>query len=378
MSRGDFRRGTQKSSGSTQEMFQGGPPPQQQQAEAPAQYQNQAPVDPQRQGVKQWLAVVKNESARMSKNIEAVLPRGHSAERFLTTAQLYIRSRPELWGLDVPSLMQSFIRAAQQGLDFGIPNEAHIVPFKGKAALVRGYKGDLKMARRSPDIQLIDCEVVYENDRVEIVRGSDPKLIHTQPSFGTPRGPTVGFYAIAKDTKGNTLFITMDNEQCWTHAKRFTRATNKGPFAGVVDKGPAAENWEAYGRKTVIHAICNQKLDLFSEMAPDIEREGRILRNEVDVESVDLDGMIDASSEEQEKEEPKAIPEKTEPAKKEPPAATKEEVAQAQPRKEELKKQAQQELRKESDEDDDGPRREDHPDLSDEEFEEYREEQRRG
>lgn len=246
-------------------------------AGAPTAYQNNTPS--QKLDVNQWFASVVNKCEENKKSIESVLPAGHSADRFLTTARLYVRNRDYLWGMHPGKLLEVFIQAAQQGLDFGITNEVHIVPFKGTPALIRGYKGDLKMARRSPNLKFIDAEAVYDGDTFEVDIGEN-RLIHKRPPLGKSRGHVIGFYARAIDREQNQYIYVMDNEEAWLHAKRFTRATKSGPFAGVVDVGPKAENWIPYGLKTCIHLLCGRKLDLFSEMQMNTEDEGRILREE--------------------------------------------------------------------------------------------------
>jgi recombination protein RecT len=285
-----------KTSQSTSEMFnknqgattpsQDSPPPA---AQSSGGYQGgggyQAPA---RVAPKQWFAALKNKGELSKNAIQAVLPQGVTADRFLTTATLYVRNRPDLWGKDPAKMLQAFITAAQQGLDFGVPNEAHLVPYGDGVSMVRGYKGDLKMARRSPDITFIDANEVYENDTFEVDYGKS-ELVHTIPKKFAPRGEVVGFYAQAIDTKGNKFLIVMGNDEVLTHAKRFTKAAKKGPFAGVLTAGPAAENWIPYGLKTVVHLLCGRKLDLHTQMAPQFEEERRALNDEGPPDDIEFD-----------------------------------------------------------------------------------------
>lgn len=248
---------------------------------------------------KNWFEALKNKGEMNKNQLVAVLPKGVSAERFLTTATLYLRNRPELWGLEVGSVFSAFLQAAQQGLDFGLPNEAHIVPFKGKASMIRGYKGDMKCVRRNPNIRFFDANAVCENDEFEVDLAGE-KIVHKLPRLGSkPRGSIQGFYAIAKDVDGNQYVLVLDNDQVWDHAKRFTKAFNKGPFADVVAKGPNSVNWEPYGLKTAVHLICGRKLDMHTDMAPQLEEERKALMQD----DLAQDFTLDLPSEEELKAE---------------------------------------------------------------------------
>jgi phage RecT family recombinase len=227
---------------------------------------------------KQWLAAVQNKMGEreVTTQFDALLPSGMTTKRFLGSLWLYVKERPDLWGKTTPAgLLREALYAAQQGLDFAIPNECHLVPFGGKnpdVVLIRGYKGDLKMARRNPKIAFIDANDVREHDVFEIEFGDNPRVTHKVPPFGTPRGKTVGFYAVAKDINGGTYIYVMDNAEVHAHAKRYVKQ-KFGIFADVRDKGPEAEYFKAYGYKTVVIALCVKKLDLSSEMGEQIQRE---------------------------------------------------------------------------------------------------------
>lgn len=230
---------------------------------------------PELQKTAQWLAVVQNKLEENKKMLEAVLPKGYTPERFITTAYVYVRGKKELWGVAVNDLMTAFLGAAQQGLDFALPNEAHIVKFANSCSLIRGYKGDLKLARRSPQLKYIEPFTVCSNDtyrRKHVDQGTE--ISHELPEFGKPRGEIIGFYAKARDIHGNLYHEEMTNEEIVEHFQRFTKAKDKGPFAGIGSKGNKADNFEAYGLKTVLIRLCYRKLDLTTEMGFAPEWEG--------------------------------------------------------------------------------------------------------
>lgn len=224
----------------------------------------------------QWLASVKNKIDEIgtAQQFEALLPSSMPVARFLGSLWLYVKDAPDIWGKCSPNaILREALYAAQQGLDFGIPNECHLVPFGSDVSLIRGYKGDLKMARRNPRIAFVDANEVREKDSVEIELGDRPGISHKRPPFGSDRGKIVGFYAVARDVAGGVYVYTMDNNEVWAHAKQFTKAFKNGPFAEIVEKGPNGKNWSSYGYKTVVIALCTKKLDMSSEMGEQIHRE---------------------------------------------------------------------------------------------------------
>ena len=231
-------------------------------------------------GEQQWFVALKNGAKGAHPRFEAVLPKGFTADRFITSLGIYIRNRPELWGSDVGSIIESGLKAAQQGLDFGIPNEAHLVRFGNEVTLIRGYKGDLKMARRSSNISFVDANCVYLNDVMEMSLGSEPKLTHVPAKLGEDAGDIVGAYAVARDARGNCLFVTMSVSQAIAHYKKFTKAKNKGPFAKLDQLGIKHENFDAYIRKSCVLALCTQKLDLHGVMEGEIEREVQLMHGQ--------------------------------------------------------------------------------------------------
>lgn len=242
--------------------------------------------------VGQYLGGVRNYCLARKDSIQSVLPKGYTAERFITSSLMYLRLKPDLWKVSPETFYAEALKVAQQGLDLGMPNEAHLVPFKDKCQMVRGYKGDLKMARRNPNIKFIDANAVRENDEFEADLGNDI-LTHKLPKLGKDRGAIVGFYCKARDINGALYLFVIDNAEAWRHAKRFTKAFKNGPFAGIVDKGPGAENWEPYGLKTAIHLCCGRKLDLYSDMG--LEDEAAVMRGEARIDDVLGDDVTDAT-----------------------------------------------------------------------------------
>lgn len=121
------------------------------------------------------------------------------------------------------------VQSAQLGLDpSGITGEAYLVPYGDTCTFIIGYRGLLKLARRSGKIREAAAHVVYEKDEFDYQYGLDSKLNH-KPFTGGDPGPIVYAYAYAKFTDGGQAFEVMTKEQVDAIKSR-SRAGNNGPW----------------------------------------------------------------------------------------------------------------------------------------------------
>lgn len=135
-------------------------------------------------------------SDKMTKELSAALPDGIDVERFQRIAMSAIQQNEDLLNMDRKSLWSACITAAQAGLyTDGFTGEAYLVPFKKKVQFQPGYRGLVKLARRSGTIESIHCHVVYENDEFDYILG-DEEVIRHKPKIGK-RGDMQYVYAIA-------------------------------------------------------------------------------------------------------------------------------------------------------------------------------------
>lgn len=226
--------------------------------------------------VGQFLVEINNQLEKRQDRLVALLEgTGISPVKFRYQAVSQLQKKPELVpyvASNLGAFMSAVMECAEQGLDFSRPNEAHLVPIGDKVVLFRGYKGLAKMARRSPNVLDVDFSEVYANDFFEIEKGSNRSLVHKPPARGVDRGELTDFYAVAYLRAGPAIFDSMTVEEIEKHARRFIKA-KKGPFADVKTHGRKAENFVAYGLKTVLTRLCFRKLDLSSELAEVFERE---------------------------------------------------------------------------------------------------------
>lgn len=238
--------------------------------------------------VQNWAADMRARLLARQENFKKMLPRGVGSDRFVSVLVTHlIQNAGTLASCTPESLMHCCARLAQDGLDPSVPNEASLVPFKGKASVIRGYKGYMKMARRSDEIAEIDACEFHELDDFAFEKGSNSYLRHSW-KVGQDRGALKGFYAYAKLRSGGCQFEVLDIPDTLDHARRFTRASEKGPFAGLHQKGIDHENFVPYGLKTALIRLCTRKLDMLPEVANALAEESGepTTQIELDVEPV--------------------------------------------------------------------------------------------
>ena len=138
------------------------------------------------------------------------------------------------------SIYLALVACAQVGLEpGGVMQHAYIIPYNNKqpdntwryeAAFQLGYRGAIELANRSPRIDRVGANLVYdaEIDTIEIDIGSNARVVH-RPCLGD-RGKIAGAYAFAKFANG-----AIDVEWCSLYD------LDKIQKAGA--NGPAWKTW---------------------------------------------------------------------------------------------------------------------------------------
>jgi recombination protein RecT len=189
-------------------------------------------------------------------SMNAVATRHLTPEKLTKVALVAIGKSPDLLDCDSHSILQCVMTAAQLGLDCsGVLGSAYLVPFKGKATLIIGYRGLIDLARRSGEIDTIEAHVVREKDKFDIAFGLEPKLVHV-PDLSADPGAAIIFYAIARLKDGGRQVEVMTRAEVDAIRKR-SRASSSGPW--VTD-------YDEMGKKTVIRRL-TKTLPLTAELA---------------------------------------------------------------------------------------------------------------
>lgn len=123
-----------------------------------------------------------------------VLPANVPANRLIRTVVLSVERLPKLLECDRQSLFNAAMSAAVLGLEVdGVTGQAYLIPFKGKAQLVVGYKGYNTIAARSGIT--ISGAVVRDGDLFEYELGSNAFVKHV-PTLNN-KGRIVAAWATA-------------------------------------------------------------------------------------------------------------------------------------------------------------------------------------
>ena len=116
------------------------------------------------------LAVLETQMKPLAPRFAQVLPANLPVERLMRTVMLSVERLPKLLECDRQSLFNSAMSAACLGLEVdGVTGQAYLIPFKGRAQLVVGYKGYNTLAARSGIT--ITGEVVREGDDFDFDEG---------------------------------------------------------------------------------------------------------------------------------------------------------------------------------------------------------------
>ena len=168
------------------------------------------------------------------------------------------------------SVMQAAMTAAVLGLDVdGVTGQGYIVPFKGKAQFIVGYKGYISLAANAG--WLVSGDVVRTADQFRYGRGLNPFLDHL-PAPGGPkeRGEIVYAYATARHATIPPDFHVL-------HVSQVNKIRNRSEgYKAFIQNKIASTPWESdyepMAIKTAIRALA-PRLPLSVQKAAAIEGE---------------------------------------------------------------------------------------------------------
>lgn len=193
---------------------------------------------------------------------EAV-PRYADADQMLRVALTSIRRSATLQACSPASLMAAVIEAGQLGLiTDGTLGEAYLVPFKGEATLIVGYKGLIRLADQSGVVVVDDA--VFDGDEFTHHRTLEKDhLHHARSKEAKTDQPVIFAYAIARYKDGSPAkYEVLSRQQI-----------------DKIRKGAAGQNSQAWtdhfpqmARKTAVRRLL-QKVALRSDLGLVVARE---------------------------------------------------------------------------------------------------------
>ena len=194
-----------------------------------------------------------------SKSLEVakVTPENRSVDELLKMAVIAVTDSNKVLECSPVSIYRSFMQTCQMGLSLSpILNEAHLIPYGGTCTLQVGYRGWIKLAKQSGEVQDIYAEVVCENDDFKVTKGLSPNLEHEVAV--SQRGVPTHVYAVALFKSGYARFEVVP----WSDIEKAKQLSKRG---GKVN--PAWAMWaEEMAKKVAIKRLV-KTLTLGSNLA---------------------------------------------------------------------------------------------------------------
>ena len=185
---------------------------------------------------------------KMADKFTEALPRQMDVNKFISVAKLTLNKNPRLLQADKTSLMQTFMKAAQDGL-FLDGKEAAAVLYGNQVNYLPMVEGVIKLMHNSGLIKTISAEVVYENDCFEYELGSNPHVKHIPLLVGN-RGNRICVYCYVQTANDGEYIEIMnmdDLDKCKQQAK-----------GASSPHSPWVKWFDQMAKKTVIHRIAKR------------------------------------------------------------------------------------------------------------------------
>lgn len=209
--------------------------------------------------VEKWLA-----QPESIEQIRHHAPEGFDADRakrsVLALLQADATQGGRLGNCTPGSLVLAVVQSAALGLELGT-GDCYVIPYGKEATLSLGYRGMLKLAKRSGEITHIKAEVVYQGEEFEVWTDANgrTRLTHTL-DFPRSEKPVVAVYAHITCSDGFVDFEVMDAGEI---AK--VQAASKSKMGGKTS--PAWRDW--YGEMSK-KAVIRRALKRYT-LAPEVE-----------------------------------------------------------------------------------------------------------
>ena len=216
------------------------------------------------------LATVVREAIEQQSNaMRMVLPKDHDPERFGRLVLTAVKATPKLMEcFSTPQGRTSVLLSAMQLATVGLePNtatqEAWLLPRKNKGVMECeasiGYRGLLKLARRSGEIKSVYAEVVREHDQFTWGRGLADDELEFRPADGD-RGELTHAFAVVRYMNGGHDFVVLNRAQ--VEARRESSTSYK--FA--PNASPWTSHPESMWKKSALREL-SKTMPLTSELS---------------------------------------------------------------------------------------------------------------
>jgi len=222
------------------------------------------------QGLSEWLC-----SDVMRGKLAQGISKGVTAERLVRVVMQAVSRNPQLLDCTRESLFSAVSCCAQVGLEPNLLGDAYLVPYRNRkvspermeAQFIPGYKGLVKLVRRSGELSSVSAEVVYEGDEFSYELGDCPKITHRRTDATDYGKPIRYAYAVANLRDGGIQRCVMTKAQ----VDRVRDGSAAGKF------GPWKDHYDEMAKKTALRALC-KLLPLTIEAVDALERDAEMER----------------------------------------------------------------------------------------------------
>lgn len=193
------------------------------------------------------LKAIKDELANASKSLAMLLPKHVTIDRMVRIVTSSVSRTPQLLDCTPQSIVLATAQACALGLE---PNQAlglgYLVPFGREAQFIPGYRGLVRLAVQSGEVQWVQSRIVHEKDTFEVEYGTEQRIVHKPFVADEEAGRVIGAYAVAEMKNGAKLFEFMTIAQL-DAIRRRSKSADSGPWK--------TDTTEMY-RKTVVRRLC--------------------------------------------------------------------------------------------------------------------------
>jgi recombination protein RecT len=165
---------------------------------------------------------------RNKPELEKLLGPSLTVEAFETATMTYLRMNPKLVDCNPYSIVGGLRLGAQLGLSLGPLGHFYLVPFKGEAVFILGYKGMVELAYGSGLVKDVRAEVVRAGDSFTFTYGTTPQLHHT-PSGPPGEREWTHVYAVARLKTGGSPFVVLYPED--VEKRKASSPAAKSPYS---------------------------------------------------------------------------------------------------------------------------------------------------
>lgn len=198
--------------------------------------------------------IIRETIQRQTPALQAVLPKGLDPERFSRLVLTAVKATPDLMRcFDTPQGQTSVLLAAMQLATVGLePNtatqDAWLLPRRRNGVwecqASYGYRGLLKLARRSGEIKTVYAEVVREGDNFEYRRDLDGDVLRLMPSSEAEEGRALTHaFAMVRYLNGGSDFVVLSRATVEAHRAMSDSWKGKGREFSPWTKWPE-EMWK--------------------------------------------------------------------------------------------------------------------------------------